>query len=454
MKENRGKKKELKVSKPNSIFFLCSFFFSQLQLFSRPPNSHSKITSMKKFLTIVATFLTISGLAQTDLEGIGLTRYADELAHRFIITDGHVDLPYRLKIKNFQLTKEFIGIPIETDEGDFDYVRSKKGGLDAPFMSIYIPARYQKDGGAKAVADSLIDMVNGIIEAHPDKFAPGLTPDQVEQNFKTGKVSLPMGMENAAPFLEISDVEYFHKRGIRYATLTHSKDNQICDSSYDTVRTWNGLSEYGHLVVQEMNRVGIMVDISHVSDAAFYQVLGITKAPVIASHSSARKFTPGFQRNMGDFMIEALGRNGGVIMINFGTTFLDGEITKNRNELRGELQTELEKAGMKSSSPGAQPIIEAFQNKHNKVMFADIEIVADHIDHVVALVGVDHVGFGSDYDGVGDSLPTGLKDVSTYPNLIRELLERGYSEADIEKMCYGNLARVWREVERVAAGMD
>jgi len=276
---------------------------------------------MEKYFTLLAICLTFSALAQGDDDSETLRKKADQLAHQYIITDGHVDLPYRLKVKNFRLEKEFIGIPVETNEGDFDYVRSKKGGLDAPFMSIYIPARLQIDGGAKELADSLIDMVNGIIEVHPDKFAKGTTPDLVEQNFATGKVSLPMGMENGAPLLELSDVAYFHERGIRYVTLTHSKDNQICDSSYDTVMTWNGLSEYGRQVVNEMNRVGIMIDISHVSDAAFYQTLGLTKAPVIASHSSCRKYTPGFQRNMDDFMIKALGRNGGVIMINFGSTF-------------------------------------------------------------------------------------------------------------------------------------
>ena len=409
---------------------------------------------MKLLISIFFILLNISLLAQTDTSDEALRQKADKLAHQFIIADGHVDLPYRLRVKNFRLTKEFIGIPVETDEGDFDYVRAKKGGLTAPFMSIYIPSSYQTEGGAKEVADSLIDMVNGIIESHPDKFATGLSPDQVEQNFKTGKISLPLGMENAAPFLELSDVAYFQKRGIRYATLTHSKDNQICDSSYDDAITWNGLSPYGREVVKEMNKQGIMVDISHVSDAAFYQTLGITKAPVIASHSSCRKFTPEFQRNMDDFMIKALGKNGGVIMINFGTTFLDGEIASNRRELREKRNQLLEDKGLKEGDEEAKPYLEVFKTLYEKPLFADVEIVANHIDHVVKLAGVDHVGFGSDYDGVGDSLPTGLKDVSGYPNLIYELLKRGYSEEDIEKICYKNLFRVWREVERVALEMQ
>ncbi len=409
---------------------------------------------MKPLSLTLVFFLTIPLFAQNGDGNQALRQQAIELSQRFIIADGHVDLPYRLRVKNFRLTKEFIGIPVETSEGDFDYVRAKKGGLTAPFMSIYIPSSYQTEGDAKALADSLIDMVNGIITAHPDKFGQGHSPRQVAENFKAGKISLPMGMENAAPFLKLEDVGYFHQRGIRYATLTHATDNQICDSSYDTTRTWNGLSPYGREVVLEMNKRGMMVDISHVSDAAFYQVIGITKAPLIASHSSCRKFTPGFQRNMDDFMIQALGKNGGVIMINFGSDFLDGQVTKNREELREKMRLMLSENGLTESDEAAKPYMDAFKVLYEKPLFADVELVADHIDHVVALAGVDHVGFGSDFDGVGDSLPTGLKDVAAYPNLIFELLKRGYSEEDIEKICYKNLFRVWREVERVAAEMQ
>ena len=382
-----------------------------------------------------------------------LMKKANELAHKFILTDGHVDLPYRLKVINFRMTKEFMGIPIETDRGDFDYKRAKKGGLDAPFMSIYIPSSYQETGGAKEFADSLIDMVNGIIETHPDKFGHGRTPDEVEKNFKKGKISLPMGMENGAPIEDdIKNVAYFHNRGIRYITLTHGKDNQICDSSYDTTATWKGLSPFGRDVVKEMNRVGIMVDISHVSDNTFYQVVDMTDVPVIASHSSCRKFTPGFERNMSDDMIKRLGENGGVIQINFGTSFLDGELQKKNNENRDKLRALLQEKGMSWRDKAAEPLIEQFR-KDNPSLYSDVKMVADHIDNVVKLAGIDHVGIGSDYDGVGDSLPTGLKDVSQYPNLIYELLKRGYSEEDIEKICYKNVWRVWKAVEKAAETM-
>lgn len=390
-----------------------------------------------------ALFWALPAQAQTDSL---LMARAEQLAQQFIITDGHIDLPYRLRVQNFRLEREYLGIPIATEDGDFDFVRARKGGLDAPFMSIFIPASYQ-DGRAKALADTLIDMVEGIARAHPEHFAIARSPADVEANFQKGIVSLPLGMENGAPIEgKLENVRYFHERGIRYITLTHGKDNHICDSSYDTTATWNGLSPFGREVVQEMNRVGIMIDISHVSDSAFWQVMTLSEAPCIASHSSCRKFTPGFERNMSDEMIQRLAENGGVIQINFGSTFLDGEVRRDYDEKRAELNRLLEAEGLDYRDEAAKPLIEQFR-ADNPSLFADVRTVADHIDHVVQLSSVDHVGFGSDFDGVGDTLPTGLKDVSQYPNLLYELLRRGYTESEIEKMCYLNIWRVWNAVE-------
>lgn len=392
---------------------------------------------------------TSENLKMTDIE---LRQKAEELSKKYIITDGHVDLPYRLKVNNFRLEKEYLGIPIETDKGDFDYVRAKKGGLDAPFMSIYLPASYQQEKGAsKKLADSLITMIEGIAKAHPDKFAIAYTADDCERQFKKGLISLPMGMENGSGLEDdIANVQYFNDRGISYITLTHSRDNLICDSSYDTTRTWNGLSPFGEAIVKEMNRVGVMVDISHVSDETFYDVMKITKVPVIASHSSCRKFTPGFERNMSDEMIARLGDNGGVIQINFGSSFLDKEVSERINASRQKLRKLLQERGLEFGSEEATKVIEQFQ-KDNPVLLSDVEMVANHIDNVVKVAGIDHVGLGSDYDGVGDTLPTGLKDVSQYPNLIYALLKRGYSEEDIAKICYKNLFRVWKAVDAYAS---
>ena len=377
-----------------------------------------------------------------DMDSTAFADRANQLAQELIITDGHIDLPYRL---NHYMED----VSLKTDRGEFDYVRAKQGGLDAPFMSIYVPSSYQETGGAKAFADSMISIVEEIADQHPDKFAIALNPKEVESYFQRGLVALPMGLENGAPIEEnLDNVQYFRQKGISYITMTHAKDNQICDSSYDTTRTWNGLSEFGKQVVTEMNRVGIMIDVSHVSDSAFYQIMQITGAPAIASHSSCRHFTPGWERNMSDDMIKTLAENGGVIQINFGSAFLDSKSADSGDEINAYLdQWESEQTAM------SQTEIDEYKQRYRRqhYLYSDVSRVADHIDHVVAIAGIDHVGFGSDFDGVGDSLPIGLKDVSQYPNLIAELLKRGYSEEDIAKICYQNVFRVWSQVLETAA---
>ncbi|HCX24632.1 MAG: peptidase M19 [Flammeovirgaceae bacterium] len=369
--------------------------------------------------------------------------YADELAHKFIIVDGHVDLPYRMEVKGFMLRKEVEDVSVET-AGNFDFPKARKGGLDAPFMSIYVPSSYN-GGGAKEFADSLITMTLDVAKVYDTLFAPANTPAEIQSNFEKGLISLPLGMENGAPIEDdLANVKYFFERGIRYITLTHSKDNQISDSSYDTTYTWNGVSPFGEQVIAEMNKWGIMVDISHVTDSAFYDAIKLSKAPVIASHSSCRYFTPGFHRNMSDQMIKDLAANGGVIHINFGSTFLSKESRDKFNMMDSVLTNYRAETGLSRRDSAYTAYAEKFAADNN--VFADVPIVADHIDRVVELAGIDYVGFGSDFDGVGNSLPVGLKDVSMFPNILAELLKRGYSEEDIEKLCYKNTFRVWNEV--------
>lgn len=373
---------------------------------------------------------------------------AEALSKELIIIDGHVDLPYRMKVARFRLEKEYVDVTQDTN-GDFDLVKAKKGGLDAPFMSIYIPATYQETGGAKQLADSLINLVRNIAEQHPNEFALANSPEEIRTNFEKGLISLPMGMENGAPIEDsLENVRYFYDRGIRYITLTHSKPNQISDSSYDSTRVWNGLSPFGEQVVQEMNRVGIMVDVSHISDSAFYDVMRVARAPVIASHSSCRRFVPGFERNMNDDMIKRLADNGGVMLINFGSTFVDSASAEKTKELRAHIDQWLADNELTEEDSAAQAYIEEYTRQNPA--YSSVQKVADHIDHVVAIAGVDYVGFGSDFDGVGDTLPTGLKTAADYPNLIAELLKRGYSEEDIAKICYQNMFRVWHAVQQVA----
>lgn len=357
-----------------------------------------------------------------------------------IIVDTHIDVPYRINHQWEDVTKA-------TDKGDFDYPRALKGGLNAPFMSIYIPASYEKSGGGDELADKLIDSVEAIVGRAPDKFALAYSTADVEQAFKEHKIALPMGMENGTPVGGSMDkLRHFYERGIRYITLAHSQSNHIADSSYDLRRQWHGLSPFGKELVVEMNKLGIMVDISHVSDDAFYQAVEISKAPVIASHSSLRHFTPGFERNMDDDMLKALAKNGGVIQINFGSSFVSG-ITQQWSNLR---KAEIKKLGIEDDKDAREAFDEKFKSS-NPYPYASLDMVLDHIDYVKNLVGIDYVGIGSDFDGVGDSLPRDLKDVSYYPYLIQGLLDRGYSEEDIKKVLNGNLMRVWKKVEKVAS---
>lgn len=372
---------------------------------------------------------------------------AARLAQEMILVDTHIDVPDRLREK-------MEDISVATEKGNFDHPRARQGGLDVAFMSIYVPAKYQqeKEGGARAVADQLIDMVEGFARDWPDKFALARSVEEARSAAAKGLVALPMGMENGAPVEgDLANLRHFHERGIRYITLTHSKNNQICDSSYEKEKQWNGLSPFGREVVAEMNRLGIMVDISHVSDATFYQVMELSRAPAIASHSSCRRFTEGWERNMDDAMIELLGKKGGVIQINFGSAFIHPEAHKQSQALWDELKAFNKGRGVAEDTDDAPA--DDFRKSYwerNKKIYADVTDVVDHIDHVVKLAGIDHVGIGSDFDGVGDSLPSGLKDVSQYPNLIRELLARGYSEQDVAKIMGGNLLRVWTAVERLS----
>ena len=408
---------------------------------------------MKSLPILCAALLLLASCAEKRpvdrLTDDQLRAYADELAHKYIIIDGHIDLPDLLLEKGVRVDQAFTNRLISTPDGEFDYEKSKKGGLDAPFMSIYVPARYQQlpDMG-KGRADSLIDLVRAIAQSIPDKFALVTYVEDIEKNFGEGKISLPMGMENGAPIgKDLNNIKYFYERGIRYITLTHGKDNQICDSSTDTTHTWNGLSPFGREVVSEMNRVGIMIDISHVADSTFYQVMKLSKAPCIASHSSCKHFAPTVKRNMTDDMITKLGENDGVMLINFYTAFLSAEAARNNSMIDSLLNTQ----GLQEGDPLAQPIIEQFKKNHPVVV--DVETVANHIDHAVQLSSINNVGFGSDFDGVGgrDNLPVGLKDASQYPNLIYALLKRGYSESDIEKICSGNVFRVWKRVTEIAS---
>lgn len=370
---------------------------------------------------------------------------AQALAKSHLIIDTHIDVPYR--INEFW---EDVSLP--TARGDFDAPRARAGGLNLPFMSIYIPANKEAEGGAALLANQLIDQVEALVGRAPEQFTMVSNVAQAEDLLSSGKIGLALGIENGSAIeYKLENLAHFYRRGVRYITLTHAKSNQICDSSYDENRPWDGLSPFGEAVVAEMNRLGMMVDISHVSDAAFFDVLALSQAPLIATHSSARHFTPGWERNMSDEMIVALAAKGGVIQINIGSTFLTAQARQWSTDL-----SEAKKVA-KLQADTAVWNEEAFDARYRELHpypYATIDDVLDHIDWVVSLVGVQHVGIGTDFDGVGDSLPVGFKDVSDYPQLIHGLLARGYTEADISKILGGNTLRVWRRVEQVAANLQ
>ena len=373
---------------------------------------------------------------------------AEQIAQDSLILDSHIDVPYRLWRQHLE-GLEIDDISGSTD-GDFDFIRARKGGLNVPFFSIYLPASTQEDGTSHQMANELIDMVEDIVTLHPKKFILINSVADLGSITKKNIVGIALGMENGAPIQgDLSRVQYYFDRGIRYITLTHSKTNHISDSSYDENIQWHGLSEFGKNLIEEMNKVGIMVDISHVNDEAFYQAIEISQVPVIASHSSLRYFTPGFERNVDDAMLSKLAEKGGVIQINFGSSFISKRprdyLVKMNSFLESRLGQNLEEVSEQDIRETRSEFI-----ANNPYPYASLDEVLDHFDRVVQLVGIDHIGIGSDYDGVGDTLPVGLKDVSTYPALIQGLLERGYSRKDIQKILGGNLIRVWKEVEEYA----
>lgn len=394
---------------------------------------------MKQFIQISAILLIGLFIAcEKQLSDAEMKKKAIDLSQEITIIDTHIDAPGKLY-------HEWKNIADSTDR-NFDYIKAQNGGLNVPFMSIYVPASTEGSEESTKRADSLIYLTENLASHNPDKFKMIYSVADVVNNKDSNIIGLAMGMENGSPINnDLKNLEHFYKRGIRYVTLCHSKWNHICDSSYDEDKHWNGLSPFGEEVVAEMNRLGIMIDISHVSDSTFYDVLKLTKSPVIASHSSCRYFTPGFERNMSDEMIKALAQNGGVIQINFGLFFIDNDYKLKSDTLSNVLKEKK----MSYWSPEAESVIADFKKMHN-FKYASVSEVAKHIDHVVKLVGIDYVGLGSDFDGVGDGLPEGLKDASDYPNLIYELLKLGYNEEDIEKICSGNLLRVWKEVENKA----
>jgi len=400
------------------------------------------------FLLLLFSNLIFSTFPQNENKTIDSTLWkkSEQLCKDFIIADTHIDLPDWLYDEWYDVT--------QLSKGEIDYPRAIKGGLDVAFMSIYTSPSLEGTGKSKVKADSMMNLVHKMVNTWPDKFCFIRSTSEIQANLNKNKILLTMGMENGSPIENnLNNLKDFYDNGVRYITLAHYKWNHICDSANDTIRKWNGLSPFGEEVVREMNRLGIMIDISHVSDSTFYDVIKLSKAPVIASHSCCRFFTPGYERNMSDEMIKVLAKNGGVIQIAFASFFLRNDIYQQYTKGDEHIKGYLKQNNIGSGTEDAWKYEEDYW-KENPLPSATVKDVANQIDHIKNLVGVDYVGLGSDFNGVGGLLPVGLEDVSKYPNLVYELLIRGYSDEDIKKVLGENLLRVWKQVEEISEKLN
>lgn len=384
-------------------------------------------------------------LLSTTLVASGPVAPQAEALHReAIVIDTHIDTPQRLLDEGFDLLGR-------DPYGHADLPRMKEGGLDAGFMSIWVDMRRYHGPDATKRALQLIDAVQQQAARHPDNLRLATTAADIRQAQAEGKVALLMGMEGATPLDDdLGLLRVFHNLGIRYLTLTHSLRNSLSDSSTDDP-AHNGLSDFGREVVQEMNRLGMMVDISHVSDKAFFDVLEIAQAPVIASHSSCRALTD-IPRNMSDDQLRALAGNGGVVQIAFGCWFVTPGYDAAFKENRGPFYVERAKINRQYGDDPTRATAEKHKlgtTLMERLPRGTVENIADHIDHAVKVAGIDHVGLGSDFDGVF-CLPEGMDDVSYLPHLTQTLLDRGYTEEDIKKILGGNTLRLMEEVEAAA----
>ena len=350
------------------------------------------------------------------------------------LLDSHCDTPSQiLRLRD---------LLIDNDHSHVDFPKLFRGGVDGAFFALYVPAALQEDD-AYRYSSRLLEAVRAAVAANPDKAAFAVSHLQALANKEAGLFSVFMGLENGSPIgNSIERLGEYYDAGVRYVTLCHSRDNQICDSCASASGRWGGLSPFGKDLVKEMNRMGMMVDVSHISDASFYDVIDCSSRPVVATHSCCRALA-GHPRNMTDDMIRVLASNGGVIQINFYPLFLDSGF-KNILSDSGIMDygERIEEEFRKDPSDHQK------RSAWNKVQDELMSLarpsftrIADHIDHAVQVAGIDHVGLGSDFDGI-EVTPSGLEDISLMPVLIDELSARGYSAADISKIAGENFFRV------------
>lgn len=358
-----------------------------------------------------------------------------------VTVDTHADTP-----------TEFLDHPFDlgalNTRGHFDYPRMKAGGLDAEFFAAYVPARYANKGAA-AFCMKIMETIHEMADNYPTLVRFATSTAGIRAAAAQNRRAILIGIEGGHAIEDSLDLlRAFYRFGARYMTLTHTNTNNWADASTDEAKH-NGLTPFGKQVVLEMNRLGMLVDISHVSDKTFYDAIEVSKAPVIASHSSSRALA-NVPRNMTDDMLIALAKNGGVAMVNFYPVFLSDEVAKASKARDEKVKPEIAALKAKDTNEGTE-----YQEGVRKLMEANPlpkvswTVIVDHIDHMVKVAGIDHVGIGSDFDGI-PSVPEGMEDVSKLPAISAELKRRGYSDTEVKKIMGENFMRVFGEAERVA----
>jgi len=396
------------------------------------------------FLSILAAVVGMSVRTSLARSGNDVSPRARNLHFRSVVIDTHDDTTQRLVWDNFDLGhRDAIG--------SIDIPRMREGGLSAIFMSIWMPGSVTGPLAVKRALDQ-IDAVREQVRRHPGDLMLATTAEDIRRAHAAGKIAVLMGVEGGHMIdSDLGVLRMYAALGVRYLTLTHSVNDEWADSSTDKP-AHNGLTDFGKQVVRELNRLGMIVDISHVSDKTFYDALAVSQAPMIASHSSCRALCD-VPRNMTDDMIRALAAKGGVIQINYYTGFISQEYADASKAIRDELRAKEDEVNKQCGENASCQLKEGERivrelTAAGKLPRVSYEKIVEHIDHAVKLVGADHVGLGSDFDGA--SMPDGMEDVSHLPRITDALLKKGYSQNDIQKILGGNTLRVMQEVEAAA----
>ena len=408
-------------------------------------------------LTFAGHLLSSCALAQSAPLASPVSARARAVHDSAIIVDTHADTPQRFLDTGFD-----IGNTDPADKGQISLDKARAGNLGAEFFSIWVdPETVEPPNYAKRAFD-LIDSVYQQAERHPDRMVMTYTVADIERAHREKKLAALMGIEGGHAIQDdLRLLRDFYRLGVRYITLSWSNTNNWADSSGDIndpkVQHHNGLTDFGKQVVLEMNRLGMMIDISHVADKTFWDAVEVSKAPVIASHSSARALTNA-PRNMTDDMLLAVKKNNGVVMVNFYSGFIDEKFRVASEAQAKEREAAVAAALAKQRAAGQKPNyvdVERIQAEWMaKIPRPPLKSLIDHIDHIAKTAGVDHVGLGSDFDGVSGALPEGIHSAADLPKITQALLDRGYSDTDVRKILGGNLLRVMKDVERVSREMQ